>query len=513
MATVSSLVCWGGRTGKTVSLSASTDLVTLTNHGLRNGAKLWPSGTLPAELSSATPVYARSVSANTFSLHSTSAGAIAGTDKILFAGTSTYAAVILRSDLVASPSTALAPYGLSDLTRWGDSGAERIYDGLMAWNTARGASNTGFFSELCEIGDAFSDTVGTSPITLKPGPSPSTLITPTINGVTTAAFHGGVFGSGYSFAGYQISLGNYVTVEGITLKANTPTQYGGVVNLSNALLANIFRCFIYGGNASNSYGITTNSETIKCHVNSNVILSVKDGLVNNGCTQSIFANNIVAKCTNGFVNSGSSTGYRHGYWYNNIAIGNTVNWGLEPGSLEGAGYNIGASGNTAWGSATGTNKVVTTSDFIDYENNDFRPALLGSPQVDSGAAYYGAPDRDIANAEVPNYNNGGPEAVDIGCYEFDHGYGNHPASTTVTFYGVVAGSEIHVYDSEDNELVGTESCTANQSLTWGIPTNPNVKITIIKRGLRWMKFTYLSEEGPQMIPIFPQPDLGYNNPA
>ncbi len=503
MATVYSLVCWGGRTGKTVAVSASTDYVTLTNHGLKNGAGVrFFSGTLPTVAGTAlalnTTYYAKYISSSTFELYYDS-GLMS---KIDF--TSAGASLLLKGAYYQS---------ITDKSRWTTDSVERIYDGLNSWRTARNGATTGFDAEVCEIGEAFDDTIGTSTITVRPGASPSTLITPTINGEPTEAFHGGVFGAGYSFAGYQITLGNYTTVEGITLKANTPTQFGGVVNLSSDLLANIFRCFIYGGNASYCYGITTGSATTKCHVNSNVILSVKDGLVNNGCTQSIFANNIVAKCTNGFVNSGNSTAYRLGYWYNNIAIGNTVNWGLEPGSLEGAGYNIGASGDTAWGSATGTNKVVTTSDFINYENNDFRPALLGSPQVDSGMAYYGAPDRDIANAEVPNYNNGGAEAIDIGCYEYDHGFGNHPASTTVMFLGVVAGSEIHVYDSEDNELVGTESCTANQSLTWGIPTNPNVKITIIKRGLRWMKFTYLSEEGPQMIPIFPQPDLGYNNPA
>ena len=117
MAQVFSLIAWGGRTGKTVSISASTDVVTLTNHGLRDGTKLWPSGTLPGELNTSTPVYARSTAANTFTLHTSSAGAIANTGRILFAGSSTYAAVVLKSDLVADPSNALAPYGLSDLSR------------------------------------------------------------------------------------------------------------------------------------------------------------------------------------------------------------------------------------------------------------------------------------------------------------------------------------------------------------------------------------------------------------
>ena len=41
MATVNSLVCWGGRTGKTVTLTiASPCVVTSTNHGLRDGTGL-----------------------------------------------------------------------------------------------------------------------------------------------------------------------------------------------------------------------------------------------------------------------------------------------------------------------------------------------------------------------------------------------------------------------------------------------------------------------------------------
>lgn len=90
-------------------------------------------------------------------------------------------------------------------------------------------------------------------------------------------------------------------------------------------------------------------------------------------------------------------------------------------------------------------------------------------------------------------------------------------TTTITFSGVTVGSEIHVYLSDGTELTGTESCTANQQLTWQVyaPGSPNntVSITIIKRGLRWQKFEYISSVGDKTIPLFPQPDLGYNNPA
>lgn len=96
-------------------------------------------------------------------------------------------------------------------------------------------------------------------------------------------------------------------------------------------------------------------------------------------------------------------------------------------------------------------------------------------------------------------------------------------SATVTFSGVNAGSEIRVYlpdgpdGSAGTEVAGLDSCVANQQLTWdvysaGSPNN-NVWIHILKRGLRWMKFSYTSKVGAQSIPIFQNADLGYNNPA
>lgn len=96
-------------------------------------------------------------------------------------------------------------------------------------------------------------------------------------------------------------------------------------------------------------------------------------------------------------------------------------------------------------------------------------------------------------------------------------------TTTVTFDGVVAGSEIRVYlpdgssGAAGTEVAGLDSCAAQQQLTWpvyaaGSPNN-TVWVHIIKRGLRWMKFPYVSKIGTQSIPIFQNTDLGYNNPA
>jgi len=93
--------------------------------------------------------------------------------------------------------------------------------------------------------------------------------------------------------------------------------------------------------------------------------------------------------------------------------------------------------------------LIVTSDFVDWTNNDFRPALASSPQVDDGVAYYGVTTSDIVDAEVPNYNNGGAEGIDAGPFEFDHGYGPHPASHILTLTNVVVGSRILIRDQAD----------------------------------------------------------------
>lgn len=89
-------------------------------------------------------------------------------------------------------------------------------------------------------------------------------------------------------------------------------------------------------------------------------------------------------------------------------------------------------------------------------------------------------------------------------------------TTTVTFDGVVAGSEIRVYDPDLNELAGVESCTANHVLTWpvyaaGSPNN-NVQIKIINTAYRIKDFPYTSKVGSQSIPVQMEPDKWFSNP-
>ena len=155
---------------------------------------------------------------------------------------------------------------------------------------------------------------------------------------------------------------------------------------------------------------------------------------------------------------------------------------------------------------------MASTDFANYAGNDFRPSS-SSVLTDAGIAYYGIKGYDLAGDERPNYNNGGAEAYDIGAFEYDHGYGPHPASTTVAFSGVVAGSEIRVYNSAADELAGTESCSADHALTWVIPSPASVRVVIIHPDYKIKEFSYSSISGNQSLPVQQEPDKWYSNPA
>ena len=134
MATVYSLVCWGGRTGKNVTLTiASPCVVTSTNHGLRDGTGLVFSttGALPTGITAGTTYYAKSTAANTFNLYDTAANAIAGgtTGRINTSGT--------QSGTHTAKSRLMLDYFSQYPGRWGDAGSERCYDSIVSWHSAR----------------------------------------------------------------------------------------------------------------------------------------------------------------------------------------------------------------------------------------------------------------------------------------------------------------------------------------------------------------------------------------
>lgn len=505
MATIYSLICWGGRTGKTVSISASTDVVTSTNHGLRDGTKLWPSGTLPAELNTSTPVYARSTAASTFTLHTSSAGAIANTGNITFAGASTYAAVVLKSDLVADPANALSAYGLSDLSRWGSSGSERIYDGINAARSTRNSVASKTVSEFIEIGQAFTDP-STSGITMRCGACPETTYATTVNGVATPAYHSGIVSSGYVnlISNYGHIIGTKTRVIGIQFEHATSGASAQLMSALDSMGALFHKNILVGkSTSSGSAGLVIQTAAL-ADIQNNLIFGFTDGLVNYNATGSgVVAHNIVTKCANGIRSAGDGLSYRLDSWINNVSVGNTTNWRVQPTSLEYASGNIGEVSNTPWVTSGGVSYFAATTDFADYANNDFSPAASTSPQVSASVENYYAQPTDIADNTRPAYpgalygtdvtagsfvaglsytiatvgttdftaigasantvgitfkatgvGSGTGTATlgakyDAGCYEYDLGYGPWPASHTLTLDNVVVGSRILIRDQAD----------------------------------------------------------------
>ena len=87
-------------------------------------------------------------------------------------------------------------------------------------------------------------------------------------------------------------------------------------------------------------------------------------------------------------------------------------------------------------------------------------------------------------------------------------------TTTVTFAGVNAGSEIRVYDASANELAGVESGAADQQLSWPVYSSGNtVRIVIVHPSYKIKEFAYTSTLGNQSVPVQQEPDKWYSNPA
>ena len=148
MATVNSLICFGGLNGKTVTFTDAGDVVNLTNHGERTGAAVFleTTGTLPIGLSPSTLYYVRQgADDGKLTLHTTAAGAVGGTGQVTFTGTGSGTHKI-KSSLIFTGA---------DLSRYDNT---RVYDGLASWNTGR-AGASAYDVEVAEIAESFADVV------------------------------------------------------------------------------------------------------------------------------------------------------------------------------------------------------------------------------------------------------------------------------------------------------------------------------------------------------------------
>ena len=90
-------------------------------------------------------------------------------------------------------------------------------------------------------------------------------------------------------------------------------------------------------------------------------------------------------------------------------------------------------------------------------------------------------------------------------------------TTTVTFDGVNAGSEIRIQLPDLSEAAGVETCDDNHALTWAVyssgSANNTVRIVIVHPDYKIKEFSYTSRVGAQSIPVQQEPDKWYSNPA
>lgn len=89
-------------------------------------------------------------------------------------------------------------------------------------------------------------------------------------------------------------------------------------------------------------------------------------------------------------------------------------------------------------------------------------------------------------------------------------------TTTVTFSGVNAGSEIRVYSPDGSMAAGVETCDADHVLTWpyyGLTAANLVTVRIVNTAYKIKEFTYTAQPGAQSLPIQQEPDPWYSNPA
>jgi len=88
-------------------------------------------------------------------------------------------------------------------------------------------------------------------------------------------------------------------------------------------------------------------------------------------------------------------------------------------------------------------------------------------------------------------------------------------TTTVTFSGIQADTEIRVYLPDGTELTGIESCAANQALTWPVyapGANSVVTIRLVNTAYKIKEFDYTPTVGTQSLPVQQEADRWYSNP-
>jgi len=569
MATRFALITWAGL-GNTVTFTDAGDIVNFTAHGAPNGHafRFTGTGTPPTSFTKDTVTYylRQGADADKFTVHPTSADAIAGTNQITFAGTGSGTNQVVGEYW--------ATLGAMDRARYGTPGSEYVYKGYSAALTAMAlAANRDITTDLvCEIQGKWVDLTYNSG-ELFNGYKSATLTT-TINGVRSDAFHGGVVGAGYVYKIARATNSNIVlshpniTIDGLDIQNTAALAgYGGIAASLTTVNSTIKNCLIKSSTGIKFYGSNTkifNNVIYDCSgegineapvpvgaiIAFNIIKNCANGILggtSSGPSWSAYIGNIITGCTTRNWPIKNSTNINNGRfqaWYNFgdaavdirtvtfsaatntvnfISHGHTLNTPIlfksEAGAIMPAGlladtwyytrtvtdanaftlttapagaadidFTTDGSGaitySLVW-DTTNTAKYLTTADFTDYVNNDFRPASGTSPHVEIVPISDGdgLPRYDLLDAVRPNYEASSypDNKATAGPFEFDHDNGLAPTTVTISITGMISGSILAIYKTSDmSEIAAPASTTGSYSASYAYTGDTTIIVRVRK---------------------------------
>ncbi len=414
MATVYSLICWGGKDGKTATMTiASPCVVTITNHGLRagKGVVFSTTGALPTGVTAGTTYYVGNLATNTCNLYDTEANAIAGgaTGRVNTSGT--------QSGTHTARGAYWSSLSSGQKARYGSAGSERAYGGIAAWISGRSTSSP-LDEEVGEIGEAFTE-YASNAVNININCAIFRLET-RVDGVRSSGYHNGVIGAGfilrsdYQFGGLLVLSVNESSVDGFSVHdANANYRTSVCILLNNALTK-----------AKNMIAFNTTAKSDNLGIQLYGALTEARGCIATGFGQGLavydFSNQpkvyncISTKNTTGIYAQASYA--RDVTVYNTICIGNTTNWPTISSGIRSATNNAGDSdgvggytAGTPWATGTGIKIGMETTDFVSYgtstpaTTDNYRAAAVTSPQVETGTDYFGILEYDIAGNFRPSY--------------------------------------------------------------------------------------------------------------
>lgn len=371
MATVYSLICWCGKSGKTVTFTDAGDVVNLASHGIRSGYPM-PlvftdnGNTLPSGLSKNTTYYgALGADSGKFLLFPTNADAIAGTNQITFSGTGSGTHKVKSAYY----------YALSSVSRWTLNGTEHVYDSMTSMVSGFSSAIGSTYDAVAEIVGQWDD-VATSGVSIT-SVCNTLLVTTLVNGARSTAFHDRLFGAGYRVYSTSTSLG-CVTAQsyGITLDG-FEIIYGGATNNGSYMVA--FGTLAGDLTVRNMLGSCASTGAIHgvqiatgVTAYNNIVVGIPGST-----TYAAFRNTTgnLSRCYNNIavgnpIGFDCPTGGGHGYFYNNIAVGNTVNWGARPlYSASKASHNACEDSDTITFTSSGSGSTLTFSSAHQYQGN------------------------------------------------------------------------------------------------------------------------------------------------